>query len=410
MLKRLLINNKELIKYVALSYFDKAIIFLVPLAVLFLFKEKAVYVELEYIYSIVIICVPILGLGLPGYFFFNYRKTKLKREAIVKILKSFHASYIGLFVIALILVLFHYMIYPFEKHIILIVVRALFILTVTFLASFYRLIDKAHKALFITLSSNFISILFLFGFYVLDKDFELWVVFIGQILFILFYFIKISYRVIHKYKTYLFNTIFNTLKNSIFFSWPSIIQVFIMMFIANYGKINAIDNMSLNNGVLLSFVMRVSMVIHLSHASIHAFILKDVYMSKGIRVISKRSLYKYLSFLFFPVAFVSIVLFIYFYFDQTIYDTNALVYVVSFIVAYTIFWCIYTYFEMYYSRENKNIIKLYLAIGNGMIFMVLLNFLPWNFLEKITFTMFTSTTITLLISLFVFKKRGYILK
>ena len=183
-----------------------------------------------------------------------------------------------------------------------------------------------------------------------------------------------------------------------------------MMFIANYGKINAIDNMSLNNGVLLSFVMRVSMVIHLSHASIHAFILKDVYMSKGIRVISKRSLYKYLSFLFFPVAFVSIVLFIYFYFDQTIYDTNALVYVVSFIVAYTIFWCIYTYFEMYYSRENKNIIKLYLAIGNGMIFMVLLNFLPWNFLEKITFTMFTSTTITLLISLFVFKKRGYILK
>lgn len=410
MLKRLLINNKELIKYVALSYFDKAIIFLVPLAVLFLFKEKAVYVELEYIYSIVIICVPILGLGLPGYFFFNYRKTKLKREAIVKILKSFHASYIGLFVIALILVLFHYVIYPFEKHIILIVVRALFILTVTFLASFYRLIDKAHKALFITLSSNFISILFLFGFYVLDKDFELWVVFIGQILFILFYFIKISYRVIHKYKTYLFNTIFNTLKNSIFFSWPSIIQVFIMMFIANYGKINAIDNMSLNNGVLLSFVMRVSMVIHLSHASIHAFILKDVYMSKGIRVISKRSLYKYLSFLFFPVAFVSIVLFIYFYFDQTIYDTNALVYVVSFIVAYTIFWCIYTYFEMYYSRENKNIIKLYLAIGNGMIFMVLLNFLPWNFLEKITFTMFTSTTITLLISLFVFKKRGYILK
>ena len=77
------------------------------------------------------------------------------------------------------------MIYPFEKHIILIVVRALFILTVTFLASFYRLIDKAHKALFITLSSNFISILFLFGFYILDKDFELWVVFIGQILFIL---------------------------------------------------------------------------------------------------------------------------------------------------------------------------------------------------------------------------------
>ena len=215
MLKRLLINNKELIKYVALSYFDKAIIFLVPLAVLFLFKEKAVYVELEYIYSIVIICVPILGLGLPGYFFFNYRKTKLKREAIVKILKSFHALYIGLFVIALILVLFHYVIYPFEKHIILIVVRALFILTVTFLASFYRLIDKAHKALFITLSSNFISILFLFGFYILDKDFELWVVFIGQILFILFYFIKISYRIIYKYKTYLFNTIFNTLKKII---------------------------------------------------------------------------------------------------------------------------------------------------------------------------------------------------
>ena len=410
MLKRLLINNKELIKYVALSYFDKAIIFLVPLAVLFLFKEKAVYVELEYIYSIVIICVPILGLGLPGYFFFNYRKTKLKREAIVKILKSFHASYIGLFVIALILVLFHYMIYPFEKHIILIVVRTLFILTFSFFSSFYRLLDKAHKALFITLSSNFISILFLLGFYVLDKDFELWVVFIGQILFILFYFIKISYRIIYKYKTYLFNTIFNTLKNSIFFSWPSIIQVFIMMFIANYGKINAIDNMSLNNGVLLSFVIRMSMIIQLSHSSVLAFLSKEIYISKGLRVISKKSLYKYLSFLFAPVMLVSILLFLYFYFDQTEYDTNALAFVVLFIVAYTIFWCIYSYFEIYFSRENKNIIKLYLALANGLIFIILLNFLPWNFLEKITFTMFTSTTITLLISLFVLKKRGYILK
>jgi hypothetical protein len=410
MIKKILNNNRELIRYVALSYFDKAIIFLVPLTVLFLFKEKAVYVELEYIYSIVIVCVPVLGLGLPGYFFFNYRKVKFKREAIIKIMRSFHVLYICLFVLGLLVIFVHYIVYSFEKHIFLIVARTLFILTVTFLSSFYRLIDKAHKALFITLASNFGSLLLLLFFYFLDIDFELWIVFIGQILFVSFYFIKISFRVIYKYKTYLINTISNSLKNSILFSWPSIIQVFIMMLIANYGKINAIDNMSLNNGVLLSFVMRVSMVIQLSHSAVLAFLSKEIYISEGLRVISKKSLYKYLSFLFVPIVLVCFLLYVSLYFDKTVYDTDALMYVVISIVLYTVIWCIYSYFEMYFSRENKNIIKLYLALGNGIIFITLLNILPWSFLERITFTMFISTSITLLISLYILKKRDYILK
>ena len=183
-----------------------------------------------------------------------------------------------------------------------------------------------------------------------------------------------------------------------------------MMFIANYGKINAIDSMSLNNGVLLSFVMRMSMIIQLSHSAVLAFLSKEVYVSKGTRVISKKSLYKYLSFLFAPFVFVSISLFLYFYFDKTIYDTNKLEYVVTFIVLYTLFWCIYSYFEMYFSRENKNIIKLYLALGNGLLFILLLNILPLNFLERVTFAMFVSATMTLLTCLIVLKKRRYILK
>lgn len=384
------------------------VIFLLPLIVLSLFKDKSVYVNIEYIYSLVVVVVPFLDLGLSGYFFYAYRNNDSFRKVIADVIKLFHIIYIGAFVLGVALIFFHFFIFPFEKHIIYIVFRSIFILTFTFLTSYYRLVNKPQKALFVTLSANFISLSFLLVFFLMGEGFSLWFIFIGQIIFCVFYFFKVLYRVITKWvKTYQPFSKFELIKKSILFSWPNIIQVFILMYIANYGKINAIENMSVDNGVLLSLSQRFSMLIQLTHSAILGFLMKDIFVKGDVLSIKKSILFKYLFLLFSAVIAVAVVVIGYFYMFGNSYDVGFLLLNISLIVGYTFLWCVYSYFEVYYSRENKNTIKMYLAIINGIIFITIFNLLPYDYIVRITLSMFVSTLITLLISIIILKKRNY---
>jgi hypothetical protein len=384
------------------------VIFLLPLIVLSLFKDKSVYVNIEYIYSLVVIIVPFLDLGLSGYFFYAYRNNDSFRKVIADVIKLFHVIYLGVFSLGFFLILIHYFVFPFEEHIVYVVFRSIFILTFTFLTSYYRLVNKPQKALFVTLSANFISLSFLLVFFFLGEDFNLWFIFIGQIIFCVFYFFKVLIRVITKWvKTYQPFSKLGLIKKSVLFSWPNIIQVFILMYIANYGKINAIENMSVDNAVLLSLSQRFSMLIQLTHSAILGFLMKDIFVKGDVLSIKKSILFKYLFLLFSAVIAVAVVVIGYFYIFGNSYDIGFLLLNISLIVGYTFLWCVYSYFEVYYSRENKNTIKMYLAIINGIIFITIFNLLPYDYIVRITLSMFVSTLITLLISIIILKKRKY---
>ena len=168
-------NNKKLISFIGLSYFDKLVIYLLPLIVLKLFNDKSVYIEIEYIYSIVVVIVPFLDLGLGGYFFYAYRNNDNSKKVVAEILKVFHILYISMVAIGIGVITFHYFVSSFEDRIIFIVSRSIFLLSFTFLTSYYRLTNKPQKALWVTISANAISLVFLLFYFFSELEFNLWI-------------------------------------------------------------------------------------------------------------------------------------------------------------------------------------------------------------------------------------------
>ncbi|MCT4628550.1 hypothetical protein [Winogradskyella sp.] len=390
----------------ALSYLDKAIVFLLPLLVFQLFKDQKIYISIEYIYSITTVVIPLIDLGLSGYFFYAYRNSDDKEFTVNIFVKSFQRLYIIVCFIGLGLIALNYFSFEFESFIVFIVSRLLFVLATVFFASYYRLTNRPEKAVYITLASNIISLSFLFGYFFLSLEFSLWLIFIGQILFSIIYFFKCIIDVLLKNNTKSYQEqIKKIFLKALLFSWPSIMQVFIMMFITNFGKINVLTKMSLDDGVLLSLVQRFSMVIFLTHSSIWAFVLKDLYVEKNVLIIRRNLLYKYLAFLTLALSFVIFVTEI--YLANNYNDLFRVSYISILIIGQTFLACVYAYLEVHYGRENKNIIKLYLALFSAFVFLFILIVLDMNFLEKISIAMFVSTFLSLLVSIFILYKRNY---
>src|SRR5690606_4161797 len=210
----------------------------------------------------------------------------------------FQGLYLGLSFIGLGLIAFNYFGFGFEKFIVFIVSRILFVLSTTFLASYYRLTSRPEKVLYISIFSNAMSLSFLILFFLKEYAFSLWLIFIGQILFSVFYFLK-SFR--NTCKSLLNSENFyknnNLVLRAFLFSWPTILQAFIMMYMTNYGKINALGKMTVDDGVLLSLMQRISMIIFLTHSSLWAYLIKDIYVGGEVCEINKNILHKYLSFL-----------------------------------------------------------------------------------------------------------------
>lgn len=399
-------NNKPLFRFMALSYFDKAVIFLLPLLVFQLFKDQKVYVSIEYIYSVTTVIIPLIDLGLSGYFFYAYRNSKNHETTLKTFVKSFQRLYLLICCIGLCFIAVNYFSFEYEPFIVFIVSRLLFVLATVFFASYYRLTNRPERAVYITLFSNVLSLSFLFAYFFSGLEFSLWLIFIGQILFAVFYFIKciidVSFKENEDFDNYKLKKL--TI-NALLFSWPTIIQVFISMYIVNYGKMNVLTKMDLDDGVLLSLVQRFSMLIFLTHSSIWAFIIKDIYVEKNLYVIKRNLLFKYLGFLALALVFVVVITKVYLVYNYV--DLFRASTISALIIGQTFFACIYAYLEMHYGRENKNIIKLYLALFSGTVFITLLIVLNINFLERISIAMFVSTFASLLLSIFVLYKRNY---
>lgn len=392
----------------ALSYFDKAIIFLLPIVVLFFFNDKTIYLSIEYIYSVTLVAVPLLDLGLSGYFFYAYRNSTCHKETTKNFVVVFQSLYLCLFLVGIGLIFLNHYIFDFEELIIFIVTRILFVLSTTFLASFYRLMGKPEKVLYISIFSNAISLLFVFVFFFGEAEFSLWLIFIGQILFCIYY-LLVCLKTKLKESS---NKTENSNKKKLFlkaimFSWPTMLQVFITMYITNYGKINALDKMTVEDGVLLSLIQRLSMIVFLTHSSLWAYLIKDVYVKGRLNEIHKGILFKYLSFLSLALLAVSLIAFGYLLFNFDGPNLQRSTIISSLIIAQTFFGCILAYLELHYGRENKNIITLYLAILSAVIFVSILTVVEIDILLRISIAMFISTFVTLMVSVLILKRRNY---
>ena len=391
----------------ALSYFDKAVIFFLPIIVLTFFQDKAEYLSVEFIYSVSIVIIPFLDLGLVNYFYYVYRQKEGGAQIISKINNIYRLVFLSAFALGGGFIVIHYTVYPINDLIVFIIFRSLFLSAVAFLSSYYRLLNKPQNVLYVTILTNAVSLGVLLLYLFSDSSFELWTLFIGQILFCLVYMFKIIWDT---YKTRINLRILEirtTISASLRFSWPTILQVFIMMYLANYGKIHAMDNLNINDGVLLSLVQRLAMLIFLTHSSLLAFFIRDIYIEKNHKTINISLFSRYFFLLLITLLLIgsAIVGYLVVWENESLFSRSVLISLL--LIGYTFISCMFSYFELYYGRENKNIIRLILALIMAGIFILLFNFIQTELLLKLSASMFLSALISFLLSLGILYKRNY---
>jgi len=68
--------------YTALNFLDKLLNFGIPLLVLYVFSDRGLYNEIEYIYSLALVATTAVELGVRNYFLYAYRMAA-ERERLV---------------------------------------------------------------------------------------------------------------------------------------------------------------------------------------------------------------------------------------------------------------------------------------------------------------------------------------
>src|SRR5574343_443872 len=132
---------------------------------------------------------------------------------------------------ALLLIFSNFYIVSINEFLFYVFGRTIYIFVSNFLLSYFRLKDKPIYALVFTLSINSLTLLMLLIYYYLGAKIDLFIVFIPQVIASLFIGV---YNLIVMLRLHKFNVnLFKYLKSSLFYSWPTITQVFIMMYLDN---------------------------------------------------------------------------------------------------------------------------------------------------------------------------------
>ena len=246
------------------------------------------------------------------------------------------------------------------------------------------------------------------GFFAYAQPLTLWLIFIPQLVLVLYYLVRIV-STLDK-SSFSFRASVNTILKSLEFSWPSIIQVFLMVYMANYGKVNALDKLPKEDAVFLGYSLRFCMLIQLAHASLVGFYAKSILAGEDLLNISTGIMKLYAGTLIFTIILVVSGTFIYQAYIIREEHLNERILLIVLLSMYTLLWCFYSYLEMYYARINMNRIKMYLTFAILFVFIVALKFLPFGLLQNIAYAMFLSILVGLIANILVLKKLNFRLR
>lgn len=402
MVINLLKNNRHLLLFTFFNLLDKAIIVLLPFVVLNLFQQQEKYLHLEYIISTVNIIATVSDLGLNGYMFFLYQQAVNKTDALKTSRQISEVIFVLLVLIGAGVIFIHYFLVPLHFLILFVVIRTLFNYLITFLTSYFRLIDKPVRVLYISLIINVSSLLLLMGFFAYGHPITLWLIFLPQLLLALYFLVRIAST--FDYSTFSARDSFNLILKSLEFSWPSIIQVFLMVYMANYGKVNALDKLPKDDAVFLGYSLRFCMLIQLAHASLVGFYSKSILAGEDLFKMSGEIMKLYAATLIFTAILVISGMFVYQAYIIQQEDLNGRIILMVLFSMYTLLWCFYSYLEMYFARINRNRIKLYLTFVILFVFVLTLKLLPFELVHNIAWAMFTSILAGLIANIWVLKR------
>ncbi|RKX28703.1 MAG: hypothetical protein DRP47_03645 [Candidatus Zixiibacteriota bacterium] len=398
----LLSRYRGLINYTILNYLDKFLTFSVPLLVLYLLRDRALYNEIEYIYSIAAIVSIVIELGVRNYFLYAYKEETEREVLVEKVRSCFLLQFVIYISLSIVLLGLTYLIgQDFRIVFLCITIRALFMYFISFFTIYYRLIDRPSFVFAFSISVNMLTILVVLAFKGISIELPLIYFFLGQIMLVgatlLFY-------VQHKNKVS-FSVLSAYVKEALIFAWPIILNVFLFMFVSNYGKVYARNYLSEDRMFHISFIQRIALVIQLAHTSAVGYLSKRIFVEKGNSIS-----YKILG-LYSVMMALSVIGILGLLFGMRILDLKQAVpidLITVLIIVYTLAWCYGAYFEMYINKMNKNRYILFFSGVSALIFISIVNLVSLEPLLRISLGMAASMICSLfmIVTFIMRKSRG----
>lgn len=362
-INKIISKDKDFVGFVVLNYVDKFIVFLLPLVVLYLTKDKGCYNSIEYIYSIANVILPFF-LYISAYCFYGYKELNGDNLVYIKEYREYSSfTYLVILIIGLIGVpAITFSPLPIGCFVsLLILIRLVYLLYISYYNTYYRLIDKPSRILIYSIVCSLFSVL-LSIIFSLDNNSILVAYFIPQLITVIIFTYPLSdispKRFLIKYSRYV--------KKSLAFAWPVIINSTIIAFVMNYGKIYAYNNLSSYDMYNFSYVMRISMIIQMAHASMISFYGKDLYVTGFSASFYKRYL------IVIGAAFILTILFLYLFNQFVSFDKLTIDVTTYLILLYTFVHCCGASIELFYGRVNMNRYVLYMSAVACFLFCVLI--------------------------------------
>lgn len=392
-------DNTNLIHFSILSYIDKGLAFVLPLIVLYVFNDRVVYNELEYAYSIANILVYVFSVGY-CYSFYGYKISDDKDFYLSRYIGVSCVSVLLTAVILTIISLIWPSIDPSLSVLVagLITARTVLLLFVSFFSTYYRLIDKPVRVIYLSLSVCFSILTLLTLQYIINTKYNLLYSFAIPELLIPIVF---CFCLLLKINIPLWSYLKDYYKASVIYSWPIVVNCFLALGVSNFGKIYAFNYMSDDDMYIFSYTMRISMVIWLAHNSIVAYYGKKIFMDE----FNKSIAFKYLLFLMGSTVLSLMIIIILNNISKYQIPLNLSVFI---IFAYNIVFCCGSFLEGFYGRANKNMILMYITIISALVFIIIMWCIPEKTILSISTGMLSYAILRFIFMIYGLDKLGQI--
>lgn len=398
-LKDMYKNNKDLSFFVVLNYIDKFLVFLLPLAVLYITQDRESYNAIEYVYSIANVIAPFF-VFFSSYAFYGY-KLSLENE---------NKGYVGLYrkygsfiiiillVIGLIAAFFAPLLVSSLSLLIsfMILIRFLYLQTINNNNVYYRLIDKPARFLVFTILGSLASVALVY-FLHQDQRYVLIAFFVPQLV--------ISILCLYAGKeeqSFSIKGFKEYFADSFKYAWPIVVNCTIVAFVMNYGKIYAYSYLSSYEMYNFSYIMRISLVIQMAHASLISFYGKELFVNGYSASFFKK--YGLVIGSAFILSVICLYVFNLFITDKLTIDATTF-----FILTYTLLYSLGASLEMWYGRKNQNRVILYVSIFSCLIFFGLIFFAGVKSLMSLAIYMVVYSLTYLILLIMIAKAKKFVL-
>jgi hypothetical protein len=389
-------KSKGILSYFFITYVDKIISFALPLSILFIIKDKELYSFVEVAFSYATLIMIVLELGVSNYLFFGYKNSEDRELFLMKSIINFKFLLVIYFLFSCLLFV---SIKLYDENLlvlfVIVIIRTLFTFYLKFFSNIYRLRDKPAGIYLISIITNAVSFLLLIlANYFVWPD-KLFYFFLPSLLLI----VGVSFNfVFFEFSSFKLNDFKEFLNKSLRYSWPIIINVLAMSYMNNYAKIYAFEHLSQEEMVQISYIMRIGLIIQLTHAAFSSYFSKSIFMDSS-------STFNFKFFKQYTVVLIVALMLVTGIMAATNFLFSAQLYIplitsTFLFLVYILLWCFVGYLEIYFGIKNANRMVLYFSIASSVIYTFMLKFGGEINVFKLSLYMVISAVVNLLLVIF----------